>query len=60
MGMKKFLKNEIKALCSDSYLLSKDKTALTNFSWSEFYDVIKKKSANPSSFPGGVPLFFIS
>ena len=50
VGLRKFLTNEIKALCSDSYLLNKDKESLSNFSWDGFYDVIKVKAPTILAF----------
>ena len=35
---------EMKALCCDSYLLTKNKESLSCFSWSDFYEVIKVRA----------------
>ena len=50
IGLHKFLTNEMKALCSDSYLLNKDKESLSSFSWDGFYDVIKVKAPTILAF----------
>ena len=43
-GLKKYVKNEMKQLCSDSYLLDKGKEKLCNFTWDALGAVIKSKA----------------
>ena len=50
VGLQKFLKMEMKALCSDSYLLTKDKKSLSTFSWSDFYEIIRARAPTVLTF----------
>ena len=50
VGLRKFLTSEIKALCSDPYLLNKSKEALSNFSWDDFYELLKVKAPTILAF----------
>lgn len=50
VGLQKFLKMEMKALCCDSYLLTKDKESLSNFSWSDFCEIIKARAPTIHAF----------
>ena len=43
-GMKKYVKLEMKQLCSDSYLLNKGKENLCNFAWNTLDAVIESKA----------------
>ena len=49
-GLQKFLKMEVKALCCDSYLLSKTKESLLTFSWCELYKIIQAKAPTILAF----------
>ena len=50
VGLRKFLKCEIKSLCSDPYLLNKNKVSLSNFSWDSFYEILKVKAPTILAF----------
>ena len=50
VGLRKFLKCEMKNLCSDPYLLNKSKEPLSNFSWDSFYEVLKIKTPTILAF----------
>ena len=50
VGLRKFLKCEMKSLCSDPYLLNKSKESLSNFSWDSFYEVLKIKTPTILAF----------
>lgn len=43
-GLKKYVKDEMKQLCSDSFLLDKGKDKLCNFTWNVLDAVIKSKA----------------
>lgn len=43
-GLKKYIKVEMKQLCSDSFLLDKGKDKLCNFTWNALDGVIKSKA----------------
>lgn len=40
----------MKALCSDPYLLNKDKESLSKFSWDGFYEVLRVKAPTILAF----------
>ena len=50
IGLRKFLMNEMRALCSDPYLLNKDKESLSNFSWDGFHEVLRVKAPTILAF----------
>jgi hypothetical protein len=43
-GLKKYVRDEMKQLCSDSFLLYKGKDKLCNFTWNALDAVIKSKA----------------
>ena len=43
-GLKKYVKDEMKQLCSDSFLLDKGKDKLCNFTWNALDAIIQSKA----------------
>ena len=50
VGLRKFLKSEIKCLSSHPYLLNKSKESLSSFSWDSFYEVLKVQAPTILAF----------
>ena len=50
IGLRKFLKYEMKSLCSGPYLLNKARESLSTFSWETVYDILKAKAPTILAF----------